>query len=112
MSCFDNLLNGYKKDHDWTKERLPTASSRDIRLEFNKNKDLLKRWESLYPTDAEKKIVWAALVECGFLKKTANEDYNARYAEYGRCLGGTKSYRYKFIHVTDFPDAISNWEWW
>ena len=104
MYCFKNVLNGYEKD---PKVRDATVSSRNIRLEFNENKDLLNRWESLRPTDAEKKIVWSALVECGFLKKTANEEYNFQ----AQCLGGKTSRRYKFIHVTDFPDAILNWNW-
>ena len=114
MYCFENVLSGFQPGTTVLERARATAREaaqpyKTFRSNQNKNKELLRRWEKLQPTDVEKKIVWASLTECGFLRKSANETYFPD--DLPVWFRGKSAFRQKFIHVTDVPDTITNWEW-
>ena len=71
--------------------------------------DLYKKWNKIKPTSLELKIVFSSLMNCSFLKRVDNEQYNPNGSNIFRHPGD--KCRYKWIHIQNVPDDVANWKW-
>ena len=112
MFCFNEVLNGFPlgDNYDLSERQLQEVflAEKEVRERSNPQQDLLVRWRKIWPTDAEKKIVWSALEKCGFLRMTKNQSYDRSFTN---PLWSKKACLYEFTHEAQYPNVTNVDEW-
>ena len=112
--CFTEQLDGFEPGQRKRLKANGFTCVKPWQTNFNKDLDLKQKWDELHPTDLEEKMVWSALEQNSFLRKSQNENYDPNIRNpFGHELSevAPEGNRWLWIHVPDITEILANWTW-